>query len=121
VEPRAAVCYDVGVRRLACVLALTVAACTGGAAGPHWPKSAGAMTAGDPDDDGGESLEPHSVSKQAAAVEHGGDDLTDILDEPPATAPAASVTPATGGAADPTPADDSTEGAPAVDDVIIVN
>lgn len=105
---------------LLATLALT--ACHGEGAGPRWPRSAGAITPDDPADDGGESLEPHRVG-EAAAVEHGGDDITVILDEPPAAAPTAptapTVTPGSPGAPVVT-VDPTVEGVPVFEEIIIV-
>ncbi|HVV88270.1 MAG TPA: hypothetical protein VHE35_34750 [Kofleriaceae bacterium] len=103
-------------------LALGLAACGGAhAAGPHWPKSAGAITPDDPADDGGESLEPHSVSEQAAAVESGGDnDLLEILDEPSPTADPAPAPPAPGGASPDVTPPDAANDLPVFEETIVV-
>ena len=83
----------------------------------HWPKSAG--TELDPDaEDGGESLEPRRVSEQAAAVEHGGEDITAILDEPSpvkAAAAAPSSAPSVPATGEPTG-----EVLPVFDEIIII-
>lgn len=114
---------------LALVLALGLAAsgltgCASRAAGPHWPRSAGAIVPDDPADDGGESLEPRAQGEGAAAVEHGGEDITEILDDAePAAAEPAAETPAAAGptAAAPPAPDDATDGTPTFEEVIIVN
>jgi len=103
----------------ALLAALALTACHGDAAGPRWPRSAGAITPDDPADDGGESLEPHRVG-EAAAVEHGGDDITVILDEPPVTAPTPpTVTPGSSGTPTVT-VEPTVEVVPVFEEIIIV-
>ena len=116
------VCYDVGVRprtiATLSTLALILASCgRGRTTGAHWPRSAGAITVEDPAEDGGETLDPHLAS-EAAAVEHGGEDITAILDEPSPTA-ATTMTPAAAGSA-PTTSETAIEGVPVFDEIIIV-
>lgn len=108
---------------IAAAVVAVLAACSSRAPATHWPKSAGAITPDDPADDGGESLEPRQVSEGAAAIEHGGNELTSILDEPPtpAAAPAPTPTPAAGAAAPSTPADAPPEAVPVFEEIIIVN
>jgi hypothetical protein len=123
-------CYDVGVRRatstglLLLTAALALAACgSSRQAGPHWPKSAGAIIPDDPADDGGESLAPRRATEQAAAIEHGGDDeLLKILDEPAAASPASPAPAAT--TTEPTPTaggEIAPEGVPVFEEIIIVD
>ena len=102
---------------------LLLAGCGGKGARAHWPRSAGAMTVDDPDEDGGESLDPHQVSEEAAAVEHGGEDITDILDQPAVMSSPAPAKAPTSAAADPKPTapDISPEGVPVFEEIIIVN
>lgn len=99
---------------------LTLGGCHGQGASVHWPKSAGAITPDDPADDGGESLAPRGVSDQAAAIEHGGDDITIILDEPSAidVVPPAPPAPASSGQL--SPADLAPDGIPVFEDTIII-
>lgn len=111
----AVVCYDVGVRASLALVCLLAAGChhRGGA---HWPKSAG--TEVDPEaEDGGESLEPRRVSEQAAAVEHGGEDITAILDEPSPVKAAATPAPAS---AAPATGEPTVEVLPVFDEIIII-
>ena len=65
-------------------------------------------------------LAPRGVSDQAAAIEHGGDDITIILDEPSAidVAPPAPPVPASSGA--PVPVDLAPDGIPVFEDTIII-
>ena len=99
-------------------LALTLAGCGGAkTGGAHWPKSAGAITVEDPAEDGGETLDPHLAS-EAAAVEHGGEDLTAILDEPSPTA-TPTITPAAS-RSEPTTGETTIEGVPVFEEIIIV-
>lgn len=85
-------------------LALVTAGCRSSPPAARWPKSAGAIVPDDPADDGGESLAPRGAG-EAAAIEHGGEDLTRILDEKPVTEPPtrAPETPAAEPAPDATP------------------
>ena len=112
-----------GLLLLAALGALAGAACGGrGASGPHWPKSAGAITPDDPADDGGESLEPHRIGEQAAAVEHGGDDgVTSILDEPEPGRPPAVGAGGSGGEPPPATVEVVPGGVPVFEEIIIVN
>jgi hypothetical protein len=123
VEPRGRGCYHLGVRSLRVLTALlaasVLAACGGKAPAVHWPRSAGSMAVDDPALDGGESLEPHQLSDEAAAVESGGLDITSILDEP-AVPPPAAATPTS--AAPTVPAVEApAETLPIFDEIIIVN
>lgn len=82
----------------ALLLGLLVTACGGGgASGPAWPKSAGKVEVTEPDQDGGESLEPQQAAS-VAAVEHA-DDRTPAIEaiviEAPAPTPEVTPAPAT--------------------------
>jgi hypothetical protein len=76
------------MRKLAVALLVASACHHPAASGPAWPKSAGAHTASDQQEDGGESLEPRVASHPSVAIEIADHEPVDV-----ATIPDDSVTP----------------------------